>query len=690
MQKIKDYISFHYNTLIRYVIFAVAVIGIVQVFPRYATFHYNYLRARPWVYEDLIAPFDFAILKDPIELEQEKNALLERFQPFYERDTSVVDKQKAFFSLQLEKYLENEIKTDDKVKTREDLLHGGFLILDTLFGKGIIEQDVSLALNSSHSGILLLEDQVASQHQVSDFLTLGQAFEKAVELAGRFNTGYRMQLINILEKSLVYNIIPDTVTTEKARQALLSNLSTTRGMVQQGEKIVSKGEIITNEKFQILESFHAEYLKQVGGNKQFLLMMTGQIILVSVALTLLALFLAFFRKDIYQSHKKLVLILLIIYLMVFLVSFFTKHRPDWISILPVCLVPILGKAFFDNRTALFIHVISMIIIGFMVPKSFEFIFLQLIAGIVAILSIAGMRRRSQLFLTVLLIFLSYSVTYTSLNLIQTGSFENIDPNQYLRYAMSALFTLFVYPLIFIFEKLFGLVTDFTLLELSDTNNPLLRELSMKAPGTFQHSLQVGNLAEEAVFKIGGNGLLVRTGALYHDIGKMDMPMYFIENQVSRINPHDELPYDESARIIINHVIKGIEKARKYKLPEYIIDFIRTHHGTTTTLYFYNMSLKNMPADVVNKNEFTYPGPVPFSKETAVLMMADSVEAASRSLTNIDEETISELVERIIDQQMALKQFENADITFRDISSIKRIFKKRLMNIYHVRLQYPEL
>lgn len=690
MQKIREYFTYHYTGLFRYALFFIAMAFIVQVFPRYGTFKYEYLRARPWAYDDLIAPFDFAILKNQAELEQERNQLLERFQPFFIRDTEVVKQQKEFFALQVDAYIEGLNDNGNSRKTKEALLKEGYLVLDSLYSKGVIQALSTSSADEYKAGILILENNVAVAHQLSDFLSLGQAFEKAVRMAEKADPQNRMPLINMIEKSLKHNILPDSATTEKARQSMLSNLSTTRGMVQQGEKIVSKGEIITNEKYQILESFQAEYLKQVGGSRPFYLMLLGQLILVAIALVLLAFFLAYFRKEIFSSQKKVVLILLIIYLMVFLISFTMKRNPDWLYLLPVCLVPILGKAFFDNRTALFIHIITMIVIGFMVPKSFEFVFLQLIAGIVAILSIASMRRRSQLFLTVVLIFLSYSITYTGISLLQHGTFENIDINQYLRFALSALFTLFVYPLIYIFEKLFGLVTDFTLLELSDTNSPLLRELSIKAPGTFQHSLQVGNLAEEAVFKIGGNSLLVRTGALYHDIGKMDMPMYFIENQVTGVNPHDELPYDESARIIINHVIKGIEKARKHKLPEYIIDFIRTHHGTTTTLYFYNMSLKNLPADVVDKNEFTYPGPMPFSKETAVLMMADSVEAASRSLKKVDEESINELVEKIIDQQMAQKQFDNADITFRDISIIKRIFKKRLMNIYHVRLQYPEV
>ncbi|OQX81652.1 MAG: hypothetical protein B6D64_01850, partial [Bacteroidetes bacterium 4484_276] len=345
--------------------------------------------------------------------------------------------------------------------------------------------------------------------------------------------------------------------------------------------------------------------------------------------------------------------------------------------------------FFDTRLALYVYLITIILIGFLVPNSFQFIFMQFISGIITIFSIVNLQKRAQFLFTSVVVFISYSAIYTGLNLIQEGSFSGIRTINYAMFAGSAVLILFAYPLIFLLEKIFGLVTDVTLMELSDTNSKLLHELSMRAPGTFQHSLQVANLAEESIYEIGGDALLARTGALYHDIGKMGQPMYFVENQVTGVNPHDELTYEESARIIINHVIDGIEMAKKNKLPEQIIDFIRTHHGTRKAEYFYIMQKKDNPDENVDERRFTYPGPIPYSKETSVVMMADSVEAASRSLKIIDEETINDLVENIINKQLEIGQFSNSDITLRDITKIKKILKRKLMTIYHIRIEYPK-
>jgi len=354
------------------------------------------------------------------------------------------------------------------------------------------------------------------------------------------------------------------------------------------------------------------------------------------------------------------------------------------------MVPILISAFFDTRIALYVHLITIIILGFLVPNSFEFIFLQFSAGVIAILNVTNLQRRGQFFIASVWIFVTYSILYFGFTLISEGTVTEIDPVMFAMFGGSAVLTLFSYPLIYIFEKIFGFITDVTLVELSNTNSKLLRELNLKAPGTFQHSLQVANLAEDAIFAIGGNALLVRTGALYHDIGKMDMPMYFVENQASGVNPHDDLTNEESAKIIIGHVIKGIEKAKKHKLPEQIIDFIRTHHGSRRVEYFYTMQMNDNPDEDIDETEFTYPGPIPFSRETAVVMMADAVEAASRSLGAPDAERISALVDKIIDRQMETGQFVNADITMRDITKIRKLLKKKLMTIYHVRIEYPEL
>jgi putative nucleotidyltransferase with HDIG domain len=458
-------------------------------------------------------------------------------------------------------------------------------------------------------------------------------------------------------------------------------------MIQKGELIISKGELINDEKFEILESLKKEYLegknKHVGHWNIFL----GQIFLVGLALLSIFLFLYHFRKDIVADNKRIVFILLLIVIMHF--GVYLTNTTNYISIyaIPFCVLPIIIRTFYDTRLASFIHIITIITIGLSLSNSFEFIYLQIIAGTLTIFSIVNMNKRSQLFGTSLVIFISYFIGYISFQLIYEGSFSEIKFNQIGSFALSAMLTLFTYPLIYLFEKMFGFVSDVTLMELSDTNNPLLRELANKAPGTFQHSLQVANLAESAIFEIGGNALLTRAGALYHDIGKMDNPLYFIENQTTGINPHDELDFEESAKIIINHVKKGIEKAKKHNLPDSVIDFIRTHHGDTMVQYFYRSYIKHFPDEIIDESLFSYPGPRPYSKETAVLMMADSVEAASRSLSKKDAESIEKLVDSIIDYQIKEEQFINADITFKDISQIKKIFKKKLQNIYHTRIEY---
>lgn len=350
-------------------------------------------------------------------------------------------------------------------------------------------------------------------------------------------------------------------------------------------------------------------------------------------------------------------------------------------------MPIILKTFFDARLGLFVHVLTVLILGFVVPNSFEYIFLQIIAGIVTILTVSELYKRANLFISVGQITLIYMVGYFAFYVIHEGSVENINLYTFGFFLLNGMITLFAQPLIYMYEKIFGLVSDVSLLELSDTNSKLLKELANKAPGTFHHSLQVANLAEASANEIGANAMLVRVGALYHDIGKMNRPTYFTENQITNINPHDDLEPLESARIIIDHVIEGIEMARKYKLPDRVIDFIRTHHGTSLVYYFYKKQ-KDSQQDF-DESDFRYPGPIPFSKETAILMMADAVEAASKSLNNPTYPIINDFVEKIVDGQMNAQQFLNANITFKEIQSVKKVLKQKLTNIYHLRVEYPE-
>jgi len=416
----------------------------------------------------------------------------------------------------------------------------------------------------------------------------------------------------------------------------------------------------------------------------------GQTLLVSILMGCLVFYLVFFRAHLLENNKNIVFLLFTITVFVVVATLVLINDLFNVYIVPICLAPIVIRSFFDTRTAFFIHLLIVLLLGFVVSNGFHFVFLQLVAGMMGVYGFSNFRNRSQLFYTTIVIALSYTLCYVALNVIVEGSFKEIDWITIGYLSISAVLTLLAYPLIYLFEKVFGFISDVTLLELADTNNKLLRELARKAPGTFQHSLQVANLAEAATSLIGGNSLLIRTAALYHDIGKMDAPMYFIENQSTGLNPHDELSYEESAQIIINHVLAGVEIAKKAGIPDKIIDFIRTHHGTTKTGYFFKMYMIDNPDAIVSEAEelFTYPGPVPFSKESVVLMMADSVEAASRSLTRPDADKIDKLVEGIISNQMKDGQYENADITLRDLRLIKKMFKKMLMNIYHVRIEYP--
>jgi putative nucleotidyltransferase with HDIG domain len=458
-------------------------------------------------------------------------------------------------------------------------------------------------------------------------------------------------------------------------------------VIEKGGRIIAKGEVVEGIKFQMLKSLKEEFQSQVWNQSNYTWIIVGYSVLISLVFLMLFLFLKKYRSAIYENNTKLTFIFFNILLMIFITTLVIDYDAELVYITPLCVLPLVLKTFFDARLGLFVHVLTLLLLGFVVPNSFEFLFLQIIAGIVTILTISELYKRANLFISVGQITLVYIIGYFAFFIIQEGNIELIEWRYFAYFVLCGLVTLFAFPLIYIYEKIFGLVSDVSLLELSDTNSTLLKELENKAPGTFHHSLNVANLSEAAANEIGANSMLVRVGALYHDIGKMINPTYFTENQVNSINSHDELEPRESVRIIIDHVIKGIEIARKNNLPDRIIDFIRTHHGTNLVYYFYKKEVE-MQGDA-NRKDFTYPGPIPFSKETAILMMADSVEAASKSLKNPTSSKIDSFVEDIINGQMDHGQFLNANITFKEIQIIKKVLKKKLNNIYHLRVEYPE-
>ncbi len=690
MSKSLGYIRKHASDVNKLILFVFSVVVLVLLFPAKGKFKYEYSRNSVWKHQDLVAPFDFAIQKSDSELSIEKQVVIDNQAYYFDYLNKETDSKLNLAKESFASYWENQYQdfdSSDFVKNQRFFIAK----LSGLLVKGIYKGDRALEkLDMKTKCVLINSSNYAQAKTFSEIFSLNQAnsfidsIVKAAPLVIRKDAQKYLLKTNLIQ-NLRFN--KGLTLTELNNQ--LSSISLSRGMIVKDELIISRGELVTEEKFQVLESLKSEYEGKLVASSTYIYVLLGQVLLVTISLTSFFLYLIFFRKEIVDDNKNLVLIFLVVVLIVALTSFVEGYNVDYIYVIPFCLIPIMIRAFFDIRLALFIQFMSVLILGFMVPNSFEFIFLQLIAGIVTIISIQNLQSRSQFFITSVWVLLIYSLSYISFLLIQDGSFQNIIWENFLHFAISASLLLFSYPLIYVFEKLFGRVTDVTLLELSNTNRRLLRQMASVAPGTFQHSLQVGNLAEEAIYEIGGNALLVRTGALYHDLGKMEEPLYYTENQSTGVNPHDELSFEESAQIIVGHVIKGIEKAKKNRLPEQIIDFIRTHHGTKKVEYFYIMKQKENPDEYVDPSMFAYPGPLPYSKETAVVMMADSVEAASRSIKFPDEQNIENLINSIINNQLEQGQFANANITLREISTVKKIFKEKLMNIYHVRISYPE-
>ncbi len=666
------------------------------------------------MHETLIAPFNFPIYKTEAELNAERDSVLADFRYYFLYDSLVYysvksnyysyfkDRFKEFITDryevekdQVERFLENNPRLES-IKNEFSSYSSG--LLQHVYDRGIIDPcETADRIVAARESIVIVRDNIGERTSPDDYFRQRSAYEHIRENVEEWISAELSNLpsnmpdfLRSIEFSdfIVPNLYYNQATTERVRQSLLDEISLARGMVQAGERIVSRGDLITDEVFQILESLRREYESRLRGANLNLILL-GQLILIFSLLATLYLFLYHFRYEILINLRKTLFILFLFFLMVFVSIMFIRYSMISFYIVPFAIVPIIIRTFYDERLALFVHTIILLLVGFFAPNSFEFVFLNFVIGIVAIFSLTNLYRRSKLFFTAVIIFFSYSLLYFGIAIIQERSIASIDLLNFAWFGGNGLLVLTTYPLLYIFEKTFGFVSDATLMELSDTNQPLLRKLAEEAPGTFQHSIQVANLAEAAVYEIGGNPLLVRTGALYHDIGKMSEPLYFIENQTSGYNPHDSLDFEESAQKIISHVNTGVEMGKKNNLPQQVIDFIRTHHGTTRVQYFYKSFIRKYPNNEVDAGRYTYPGPKPFSRETAVLMMADSVEAASRSLRETNADTIDSLVESIIDYQVIEEQFSNAEITFRDISRIKEIYKKKLRNIYHARVEYPE-
>lgn len=671
----------------KYALMIVCVCVIVLSLPKGRKFKYEFDKGKPWMHEQLIAPFDFAIEKSKQEIETEKREISNQLPAFYEfneevEKNSLVLFRSEMYSLWLAKY-----GTIEKANYKKSSVFGENILLQ-LYNRGVVSVLNSATKATDQDLIYVVRNNEARPTSIGVMLNYKQASKLIHDSINKASGDLDTNILSAaLQQALTENILYNEGLNQKITKEKLLNISNYRGMIRSGEVIVDRGRMVDQQIYNVLESLKNEYDRRLGilGNKYIVSL--GQGILVGLILTLLMVFLSLFRKDIYADLRKMFIILLIVTFMLVVLSWALRMNLPSLYFIPYCIVPIIIRVIFDTRLALYIHLLVVVVAGFFVPNGYEFIFLQITAGMVAINSIKNLLKRSQFLLSALLIYATYIVGYIGISIIHEGSFLNIDWSHLVWFLVSVILSLIAYPLIYAFEKLFGITTEVTLMEYTNINNPLLRELSYKAPGTFQHSLQVANLAEAAMFEIGGNALLVRAGALYHDIGKMETPQYFIENQQQGSNPHDDLPYEESAKIIIRHVYAGIEIATRNQLPKDIIDFIRTHHGNSRVDYFYQSFLKNYPEASVNENVFRYPGPIPFSKETAVLMLADSVEAASRSLKLHDAKTISEIVERVIDYKIQQKQLINSDISIKEIHRIKQLFKEMLMSIYHVRIEY---
>lgn len=685
-----------WSILFRIIIFLIASAIALYLFPREGKFKYEFQKGEPWAYDLLIAPFNFPIYKTGKELQAERDTLLKDYAPYYIVDSSYFVKSQP----QIENKFDIEWqKIRIKDTTRYDTLYfsalsGLMSLMDDVYQKGIISfaEQNRLTINGTEN-IRVVTKDFARKTPINDVLNPRTAYEYIVDAIARqksshpeiFAVTQNIDLNNFLQA----NIFLNKELSDKAKNELLVNISESSGLVQSGERIVDRGEIINADTYKILESYKKEYEQKVGAPDKILWLLAGQAVLIFLLLGSLLLFLNLYRKDIFNEAKSITFIYLNILAFVLMASLIHK-LPYWtIYMLPFAIVPITLRTFFDSRTAIFVNTITVVLVSFFAASSFVFILLQITAGIAGAFSLKDLYKRDQLAKASGVIFLIYSIMYVSIHLIQEGDINTINPFYFALFGVNGVLLLFAYYIIYFEEKVFGYLSDVTLMELSDTNNELLRKLSERAPGTFQHTIMVSNLAQEAALRTNGNPLLARTGALYHDIGKIANPVLFTENQTGGVSPHDGMAYKESAKVIIDHVEGGIKLAQKYNLPEPIINFIRTHHGKSKAKYFYIKYKEEHPEEEVDGDIFTYPGPNPFSKEMAIMMMADAVEASSRSLKSFTAETINQHVDRIIDAQVNEGYFRVAPITFQDIEIVKECFKEKLKNIYHTRIQYPE-
>ncbi len=687
MNKIKasvEKIRHSYYDIMKVLAFILTILIVVSLMPRNVKFKYEYQKLRPWPHESLYAPFDFPIYKSDEVVKKEKEEALKNIEPIFVFDALGTENGR-------EKLLKDfDAQWNDTIGDKEYYKNLILSIYYHIENNGVVAKNDRTNNFKGNETVVVVRNKIQTKCKYEDLNTMATASAYIQSQTSKIADYNTMQMINnLLHNSLRQNVIYSESLTKQAEKMAVDNIMLTFGMVQKEELIIMEGEIVTEEKYQIISSLQREYADITAKNffsRNY--MLYGQLLLVSIVFFALYLTLRMLRSDIFEQLRYINLILFLM-LMTIVPSFLLiKFAPSMIYTMPVAIMAMLLMTFFDSRISIIVQIMTLIIISLVVPNPFQYFCIQMLVSFVAIFSMTKRTRRANYFGTSLAVFGTYVIVNLGMMLIYDGSFDAFNWKFIVIYAGNAFLTMLTLPLAFLFERVFGFVTDLTLLELSNTNSPLLRKLASEAPGTFQHVMQVADLCEEVIYNIGGNALLVRTGAMYHDIGKTRNPFYFIENQNGKYNPHDDVSCAESAQIIISHVIDGIEICRKYHIPEQIIDFVRTHHGTRRTEYFYQMELRENP-EGVDESKFCYNGPVPFSKETAVLMMCDAVEAASRSMKDKTEESLNKLVDNIIDGQMNANQFDNTNLTFHDITLTKKVLKKKLMSIYHVRIAYPD-
>ena len=681
MKFIWEYVTAKKGLFYKSLLILTSSILILYIFPLGGQFKYEFQKGRVWQYPDFYSPFDFSILKSEIEFNNDQEEVLSNLKSYLNADQKIKDQIITKYSEEFPRFFNNV----DNPQDIYSLYTYGQQLLEEIYYYGVLPPNFN---HKGNSDILLIQGQSEIP------INIGKLFksETLFEFISDKLEDSELDKYEDIYKDLFFEIITPNVSInrnfyETSKQQALQNISRSRGFVASGEFIVAKGEVVNEDTFEKLDSLRNEFTLQKD-DKNFVWIQVGYSILIILIFTLLLLFLFTYRYKIYEDNRKLTFIFFNILTVISAVTLTVNFNTDYVFAVPICILPLIIKAFFDARLGLFTHVLTVLLLGFIVPNSFEFVFLQITAGIITIQSVAQLYRRANLFISVGQIVLVYLIGYIAFTTIQEGSILKISFTPLALFVLNGLLMLFVQPLIYIYERVFRLVSDVSLLEMTDTNSILLKELSDKAPGTFHHSLQVANIAEAAANEIGANSLLVRVGALYHDIGKLTAPMYFSENQTTGFSPHERLTPKESANIIIDHVSEGIKIAKKYNLPNLVVDFIETHHGTSLVYFFYKKQEELYP-DELNIEDFRYKGPRPFSKETAILMMADAVEAASKSLKNPDIKKLQEFVDKIIDGKMSEQQFNSSDITFSEIETVKNVLFKKLINVYQLRVEYPE-